>query len=70
MRIMNQSRRRRADFDPLQYIDRKEARRMDRYCQLPWLPVCKPLRTRFDIASYGAKRVGTIIGSSISGLNP
>ena len=21
------------DFDPLQYIDRKEARKMDRYCQ-------------------------------------
>ncbi len=28
-------------FDPNSYMDRKEARRMDRFCSLPW-----PLRSR------------------------
>ncbi|NLM15320.1 MAG: beta-ketoacyl-ACP synthase II [Clostridiaceae bacterium] len=57
------------DFDPLQYIDRKEARRMDRYCQFAVAASMQAIEdSDLDIASYGAKRVGTIIGSGIGGL--
>lgn len=57
------------DFDPLQYIDRKEARRMDRYCQFAVAASMQAIEdSGLDIASYGANRVGTIIGSGIGGL--
>ena len=57
------------DFDPLQYIDRKESRRMDRYCQFAVAASMQAIEdSGLDIASYGAKRVGTIIGSGIGGL--
>ncbi len=45
------------DFDPLQYIDRKEARRMDRYCQFAVAASMQAIEdSDLDIASYGAKR--------------
>lgn len=57
------------NFDPLQYLDRKEARRMDRYCQF----ALAAAREAVDQASglmdaYLPERVGTIIGSGVGGL--
>ena len=57
------------DFDPLQMMDRKEARRMDRYCQLAVAAAAEAVtQSGLDIAAYGAERVGTIIGSGVGGL--
>lgn len=57
------------DFDPLQSMDRKDARRMDRYCQLAVAAAAEAVaQSGLDIASYGAERVGTIIGSGVGGL--
>ena len=54
------------DFDPLQAMDRKEARRMDRYCQLAVAAAAEAVaQSGLDIAAYGPERVGTIIGSGV-----
>ncbi len=58
------------DFDPLDYMDRKEARRMDRYCQFAVAAAAEAMRrSRLDVAACGASRVGTIIGSGVGGLD-
>ena len=57
------------DFDPLQAMDRKEARRMDRYCQLAVAAAAEAVaQSGLDVAAYGPERVGTIIGSGVGGL--
>jgi 3-oxoacyl-[acyl-carrier-protein] synthase II len=57
------------DFDPLEYMDRKEARRMDRYCQYAVAAAKQAIdNSGLSIEAYGANRVGTIIGSGVGGL--
>jgi 3-oxoacyl-[acyl-carrier-protein] synthase II len=57
------------DFNPLDYMDRKEARRMDRYCQFAVAAAKQALDdSGLSIADCGADRVGTIIGSGVGGL--
>jgi 3-oxoacyl-[acyl-carrier-protein] synthase II len=57
------------DFDPLNYMDRKEARRMDRYCQFAVAAAKQALdNSGLPIEGYGPYRVGTIIGSGIGGI--
>ncbi len=57
------------DFDPTIYIEKKETRRMDRFCQFAVgaaLDALKDSKTRFeDLDPY---RVGVIVGSGIGGL--
>lgn len=56
-------------FDPLQIMDRKEARRMDRYCQYAVAAAGQAMRqSRLSVAVCGAGRVGTMIGSGVGGL--
>lgn len=57
------------NFDPLQYFDRKEARRMDRYCQFA-LAAAREAVAQADglMAAYPPERVGTVIGSGVGGL--
>jgi 3-oxoacyl-[acyl-carrier-protein] synthase II len=56
-------------FDPLDYMDRKEARRMDRYCQFAVAAARQAVEeSGLSIEHYGASRVGTIIGSGVGGL--
>ncbi|TAK30051.1 MAG: beta-ketoacyl-[acyl-carrier-protein] synthase II [Chloroflexota bacterium] len=56
-------------FDPLKRLDRKEARRMDRFVQLV---VCASLEAiesaRLRIDASNAEDIGVIIGSGIGGL--
>lgn len=56
-------------FDPTLYIEKKETRRMDRFCQFAVgaaLDALKDSKTRFeDLDPY---RVGVIMGSGIGGL--
>ena len=57
------------NFDPLKYFDRKEARRMDRYCQFALAAAREAVAQAEGLmAAYAPERVGTIIGSGVGGL--
>jgi 3-oxoacyl-[acyl-carrier-protein] synthase II len=57
------------DFDPLQYLERKEAKRMDRFAQFA---VCASKQAIADsglqITAVNAPDIGVIIGTGIGGL--
>lgn len=56
-------------FDPLQFMDRKEARRMDRYCQFAVAAAAQAVsQSRLDFAALDPWRIGVIIGSGVGGL--
>jgi 3-oxoacyl-[acyl-carrier-protein] synthase II len=56
------------DFDPHAYLDRKEARRMDRFTQLGVAATDEAVaHAGLDIAA-NAERVGVMIGSGIGGM--
>ncbi len=57
------------DFDPHQYMDRREARRMDRYCQFAVAAAAMAMEeSGLSVEAYGPYRVGTLIGCGIGGL--
>ena len=57
------------DFDPTLYMDRKESRRMDRYCQFAIAASEEAVRSSgIDFAAYDPYEVGVIIGSGVGGL--
>jgi len=57
------------NFDPLKYFDRKEARRMDRYCQFALAAAREAVAQANGLMNaYAPERVGTIIGSGVGGL--
>jgi 3-oxoacyl-[acyl-carrier-protein] synthase II len=57
------------DFDPTQYIDKKETKKMDRFIQLGIAAGIQALDdSGLDITDANAKRVGVAIGSGIGGL--
>lgn len=57
------------DFEPMDYMDRREARRMDRYCQFAVAAAAEAMeQSGLKMEHYGADRVGTIIGSGVGGL--
>ena len=57
------------DFDPHQYLDKKEAKRMDRFAQFG---VCASKQAiadaNFTIDELNADRVGVLIGTGVGGL--
>ncbi len=56
-------------FDPLNYMDRKEARRTDRFVQLAVAATEEALRqAQLTIGSNNADYVGVIVGSGVGGL--
>jgi len=56
-------------FDPLNYMDRKEARRNDRFVQLALAATQEALRqSGLEIGQGNAERVGVIVGSGIGGF--
>ena len=56
-------------FDPLKYMDRKEARRMDKYTQFALAAADEAIKmSGLDIKTMDPFRVGTIVGSGIGGL--
>jgi len=58
------------DFDPMLYMDRKEARRMDRYCQFAVAASKEAVESSGIIfADMDPFDVGVIIGSGVGGLN-
>ncbi len=57
------------NFDPLKYMDRKEARRMDKYTQYALGAADEAMKmSQLNIAAMDPYRVGTIVGSGIGGL--
>ena len=67
MMYVNQYRAR-ATFDVI-VLDRKEAKRMDRFVQFAVVAVHEALRTSgLDLESVDRRRVGALIGSGIGGM--
>ena len=57
------------DFDPTQWIDKKEAKRMDRYCQFALAAAMDALKDcGSDLKDLDPYRVGVIVGSGIGGM--
>ncbi|TAK20321.1 MAG: beta-ketoacyl-[acyl-carrier-protein] synthase II [Chloroflexota bacterium] len=56
-------------FDPEQYVDRREARRMDRFAHFA-IAAAKQARDQsgLEISSANADRIGAIVGTGIGGL--
>ncbi len=58
------------DFDPTQYIDKKEVRRTDRYCQFAIAAAKEAMDDcGSDLKDLDPYRVGVIVGSGIGGLH-
>ena len=58
------------DFDVKQYIDRKEARRMDRFAQYALVTADEAIKdSGFLDVNYEAHRVGVLWGSGIGGID-
>jgi 3-oxoacyl-[acyl-carrier-protein] synthase II len=57
------------DFDPTQYLDRKEARRMDRFLQLGVVAAQEAVRDAdLRIRPEEAEDIGVIVGSGVGGI--
>ncbi|PWL73346.1 MAG: beta-ketoacyl-[acyl-carrier-protein] synthase II [Clostridiales bacterium] len=58
------------DFDPSKYIDKKEVRRTDRFCQFAVVAALDALEdSGTDLKDLDPYRVGVIVGSGIGGLH-
>lgn len=58
------------DFDPKNYMDRKEARKMDRYCQLAMASAVQGVKdSGIDLETEDKNRIGVIYGVGIGGIN-
>ncbi len=58
------------DFDPLQYLDRKEVRRTDRFAQFAVGAAAQALAdAKLEITAERAPRVGVAFGSGIGGVS-
>ena len=58
------------DFDPNQFIDRKEARKMDRYTQLAMASAIQAVENSgMDFEKEDKDRIGVIYGVGIGGIN-
>ena len=57
------------DFEPTDYIDRKEARRMDRYNQFAMAAAKMAVEnSKLDLESLNLNKCGVIVGSGVGGL--
>ncbi|WP_102399311.1 beta-ketoacyl-ACP synthase II [Haloimpatiens massiliensis] len=57
------------DFDPKDYMDRREAKRMDRYCQLAMVAAEEAVKdSGLDLEKVNKERVGVLVGSGVGGI--
>ena len=57
------------DFDPAEYIDKKEARKMDRFTQFALIAASEAVKDAgLDMEKEDAWRVGVVTGSGIGGI--
>ena len=58
------------DFNPEDYMDRRNARRLDRYCQLAMAAAKEVMEdSKLDVSKIDSTRFGVIVGSGIGGLD-
>ena len=58
------------DFDPTRFVDKREARRMDRFLHFAAAAAQEALAdTQFDMAHQDPRRVGVVVGSGIGGVH-
>ncbi|NLW56688.1 MAG: beta-ketoacyl-ACP synthase II [Firmicutes bacterium] len=58
------------DFQPTDYLSKKEARRMDRFVQFAVVAALQALKdSNFEITEENAHEIGVLIGSGIGGMN-
>lgn len=58
------------EFKPENYMDRKEAKRMDRYCQFALAAAKEAVEdAKLDLENMNKERLGVIVGSGIGGLS-
>lgn len=56
-------------FEPEKYIDKKEARRMDRFAQFALAATSEAIQdSKLDLLKEDTKRIGVLLGSGIGGL--
>ena len=56
-------------FEPEKYIDKKEARRMDRFAQFAMAATSEAIQdSKLDLSQEDTKRIGVLLGSGIGGL--
>ncbi|MCT8977569.1 beta-ketoacyl-ACP synthase II [Clostridium sp. CX1] len=57
------------DFDPIKYIDKKEAKRMDTFCQFALASAVQAVEnSKLDLENINQDRFGVIVGSGIGGI--
>jgi 3-oxoacyl-[acyl-carrier-protein] synthase II len=57
------------NFDPTAYMDRKEARRMDRFLHLGIVAAQEAMRdSELQIGAHNSEQVGVLVGSGIGGI--
>lgn len=58
------------NFNPEDYMDRRNARRLDRFCQLAMAAAKEVMEnSKLDVSKIDTTRFGVIVGSGIGGLN-
>ena len=58
-----------SDFNPLDFLDKKEAKRMDKFAQFAVAATSLALKDgNIDLDSLNREKIGTIIGSGIGGI--
>lgn len=58
-----------ADFNPLDYLDAKEARRMDRFCQFAMAAAEEAFtHSGLDLTQINHERLGVYVGSGVGGI--
>lgn len=58
------------NFDPKQFIDGKEARRMDRFCQFAMVAAKEAMeQSAIDLEIINHDRLGVIVGSGVGGIH-
>lgn len=57
------------DFDPSQYLDRKEVRRLDKFSQFALISATQAVEdSKIDLENIDKERFGVVVGSGIGGI--
>lgn len=57
------------NFDPTEYLDRKESKRLDRFCQFALVSAKEAIESaNLDLDNMDKERIGVIVGSGIGGF--
>ena len=58
------------EFNPTEYLERKEARKLDRFCQFAMITTNEAFEdSKLDVEKIDSDRAGVIWGSGIGGMN-